>query len=366
MLALPARLLFVVFRCSSLLFLLLGTWLSYVVRYRGKTRNQEFRGALIRRLCERFGGAFIKVGQTMSLRYDYFSEEVCHQLSRLQDDVQTFSTARAMKMLDESLGRDHREVFSTIDPDSVAAASLSQVYRGVLQESGVEVAIKIKRPNIEYVIASDIFLFRILKVLAWVFGIGIRININAIIDEAIEILRAELDYQQEITSMEIAYADALRLPGLVVPRVYGQYCSRQVIVMDFLHGQSLRAVMAALDEGKPVFWGDGPLDLNVFTYKLFDITLRSIFITGFFHADPHPGNILLLENEEIGFIDFGATSFLTQDDRYQHLMYLRQLAADAPEKAAEIFAQMLQGTSRSDYPGVIRAMTMELKRYVHS
>ena len=188
------------------------------------------------RLAE-LGPSFVKAGQVLANRPDIVRADYMEQLTKLQDDVPAFDNASAFKIMEEELGRPIDEVFSAISPTPIAAASLGQVYRGTLRETGEDVAVKVQRPGIEPVIYRDLVLFRALAY--FVNQISMRrlgCNAQLIVDEFGEKLLEELDYVQEGRNLRDFYENFRDDPIVKIPKFYPNLSGARVLVMEWIDG----------------------------------------------------------------------------------------------------------------------------------
>lgn len=312
------------------------------------------------------GGTFIKVGQALSLRYDLFSVEQCEALSFLLDEVRPFNAAKGLKMIEAEMKRPLNELFQSIDPEPVAAASFSQVYKAIAH-NGMPLAVKVKRPHIDRIVFADTFFLGMFRHILAIVGIGSRLGVPGLMAEIIGILRKELDYSQEAKLLQIFEEKSREIPYYRVPKVFHGLSGKQVLTMEFLAGTSLRDLMTRIrKQGDKADATQPPIPENLaeICARVYGITLRTIFEDGFFHGDPHPGNILLMESGEIGYVDFGIVGMLSRTMRQKNLEYMRCLAHDQVERAADLYADMLVPTEGADWDGLKREMMIELEIYL--
>lgn len=245
---------------------------------------------------ERLGPTFIKLGQLLSTRPDLLPEVHLDALARLQDKVEPFPFEEAVSIIERDLGVRVNKVFRSLDPKPVAAASLAQLHCGVLRDGRV-VAVKVQRPGLREVIDDDmaaigeaaLFLDRHTS-------IGKRYEFARILDEFRRGLHSELDYTQEALNLR-SLADNLRaFDLLLVPSPLEDFSSARVLTMDYIPGRKITALTPlALNE----------LDGVPLADQLFRAYLKQILVDGFFHADPHPGNIVLAPDGRIAILDLG-------------------------------------------------------------
>lgn len=347
---------------TSILLYLLFTYL-----WQRNVRPATFSlAAFYQRAFNLLGGTFIKVGQALSLRYDLFSVEQCEALGYLLDEVKPFNAAKGIRMIEAELKRPVSELFQSIDPEPVAAASFSQVYKAIAH-NGMALAVKVKRPHIDRIVFADTFFLGIFRHILSILGIGVRLGVPGLLDEIIGILRKELDYSQEGKLLQIFEEKSREIPHYRVPKVFHALSGKQILTMEFLEGTSLRDLMTRIrkqGDKTEAYQGPIPDNLSEICARVYGITLRTIFEDGFFHGDPHPGNILLMESGEIGYVDFGIVGMLSSSMRQKNLEYMRCLAYDQIERAADLYADMLVPTERADWHGLKREMMIELEIYL--
>jgi predicted unusual protein kinase regulating ubiquinone biosynthesis (AarF/ABC1/UbiB family) len=249
------------------------------------------------------GPTFIKIGQALGTRADLLPLAYVRELSTLQDQVPAFSTAEAYARIESELGRSLRECYAEIDNEPVASASLGQVYRARLS-SGEEVAVKVQRPDLEHIISFDIaILYRIIKLTNRFFP---KANENAdwegMLREFHTTIFEEMDYVKEGRNADRFRYNFRTWRAIRVPKIYWSHTSRKVLTLEFIRGtkvvdlEGLRArQISAVKVNR----------LLVRTY------LKQLLEDGFFHADPHPGNLLVMDSGHLAFFDFGMVGRIT-------------------------------------------------------
>ena len=268
-------------------------WLS-----RRLLQNQPRRACQLRQTLAQLGPTFIKLGQMLSCRPDLIPPAYLTELANLQDRLSPFPTATAHQLIEQELGRSYDQVYAELSVEPVAAASLGQVYKGKLK-IGETVAVKVQRPGLMADVISDLFLLRHLA--AWIQNhISIVYSdLVAIVDELATRLFEEMDYICEGRNAQRfarLYGD---IPGIYVPRIYWQYTRRRVLTMEWIDGTKLTQVETSRDQG----WdGASLVELG------FRCSLRQLLEAGFFHADPHPGNLLATTDGKLAYLDFGMMS----------------------------------------------------------
>ena len=271
-------------------------------RERVSSRSEQLRVQLAE-----LGPSFVKAGQVLANRPDIVRSDYMEELCKLQDDVPAFENDVAFRIIENELGRPIDAVFSTISSDPVAAASLGQVYRATLRETGEEVAIKVQRPGIEPIIYRDLLLFR---TLAWfINGYSVRAlgcTAQLIVDEFGEKLLEELDYVQEGRNLNDFYDNFRGDPIVKIPKYYEEYSGSKILTMEWIDGIRCTDPQGIIDAG---------IDVEDFIKVGVVSGLRQLLEFGLFHGDPHPGNIFAMRDGRIAYVDFGNVAQLTQTNK---------------------------------------------------
>lgn len=269
-------------------------------------KNLEKRAIQLRKLLTRLGPTFIKVGQALSTRPDLIRKDFLEELTKLQDQLPPFPTPLAMAILEDELGYAPEEIYSRISPEPVAAASLGQVYRARLY-SGEEVAVKIQRPYLLPVLTCDLFIMRFAaRRLGPLLPLNLGHDLSVIVDEFGTKLFEEIDYINEGRNAELFAANFQNDPTVKVPAIYWRYSSGKVLTLEWIEGFKLTDVdsvqAASLDT-------DDLIAIGVTT------GLQQLLEYGFFHADPHPGNLFAMTDGRMAYIDFGMMDQLNQETK---------------------------------------------------
>ena len=249
--------------------------------------------ALIREKAIEMKGVMIKVGQFLSSRIDFLPDEYIAELSQLQDQIPPHEYSEIRAQIINSFGTTPEEIFLDFDREPIAAASLGQVHRAVLK-NGQKAAVKIQYPGIAKIIETDIRMFGVLiKIMKGRYG---RINLKILHEEFSRIIRAELDYIQEGKNAERFKNNFSEDQRIIIPGIQWDYTREKVLTLEFVDGIKItecHEVKASEIDCKAV------VNLLAETYS------RMIFVHGFFHGDPHPGNIFVQEGPKLVFVDFG-------------------------------------------------------------
>lgn len=281
-----------------------GLWFD--ARTGASRRNQNQRAVQLRDLLTELGPAFIKVGQALSTRPDLVPPAYLEELTRLQDQLPAFPNAIAFEFIEAELGVPPEAIFAELSDNPVSAASLGQVYRGRLH-TGEEVAVKVQRPGLAERIALDLYILRGLAAWAMRNVRRVKSNLVAIADEFGLRIFEELDYRQEADNAE-RFAELYgQLPDIYVPSIYRQYTSRRVLTMEWIQGTKLTELQAIRNQG---------IDPAYLIERGVQCSLRQLLEYGFFHADPHPGNLLATPDGQLAYLDFGMMSQVEDYQRY--------------------------------------------------
>lgn len=305
--------------------------------------------ARVRRALEELGPTFIKLGQVLATRVDLFEPEWIAEFSKLQDSAPAAPYAEIRQQLIEDLGAPPEEIFAAFDPEPIAAASIAQVYRARLAD-GHEVAVKVRRPDIRTVVEADLRWLMRLAELAESESPELRIfHPQEIVRQFTQSLRRELDFASECRNAEriaknfAGYTDgdepplkpaadkthklSPSLPIIVIPRVYWQWTSERVCVQEFIDGIPGRNLAAVDLTG---------LNRKMLARRGAHAVLKMIVEDGYFHADPHPGNVFYLPDNRIAFIDFGMVGRLTEARREQLIRLLLGFVRHEPTRVANV------------------------------
>lgn len=272
-----------------------------------KERNEKTIGERIRLVLEELGPTFVKLGQLASTRPDLIPEQIIRELEKLQDQVPPFSFTDVRRIIEEELGEELDHIFHSFEEVPLAAASIGQVHRAVLH-SGEKVAVKIQRPHIASIMETDLEILQDLNVLAerrlaW----AAQYQMRDILDELSKSLRLELDYTVEARNAEKFSKQFQSDPTIYVPKVFWDYSTKKVLTMEYVEGVKLGELERLKQRG---------YNLKILAERLAKGMFQQIFMKGFFHGDPHPGNVLALPGNVIAFIDFGMVGRITSEMKY--------------------------------------------------
>jgi ubiquinone biosynthesis protein len=302
--------------------------------------------AVLCKVLVELGPVYVKLGQLLSTRPDLLPGEYVEALTDLQANVPPVGWSEVEIQIRQQLRQPLEDVFSTINPQAVAAGSIAQTHRATLK-TGQEVALKVQRPGIEVIVAQDIALIRSIAELVSRTNFGEDYDIVGLAEEFATALQAELDFSQEA-----GYTDQLRRnlstsrwfdpTQLVVPEIYWDFTSKKLMVMEWLDGVPiLLAKLPAMRDGK-----DADTQRKEITTLLFRAFLQKLYIDGFFHADPHPGNLFYLSDGRLALLDCGMVGRL--DPRTQQI--LTEMLLAIVDLDAQRCAQLTLELAESDHP----------------
>ncbi len=294
---------------------------------------------------ENMGPTFIKLGQLLSTRSDLLPPSHLEALARLQDNVEPFPTVLATELFEREIGVDVKVAFSSFDGVPIASASLGQVYRATMRD-GRAVVVKVQRPDIERQIHDD------LVALAELAGLvdahtdaGRRYGFAEMFEQFQHALTQELDYQREAAHLDRLATELEDHPLIDVPRPIPDFTSHRILTMDEIPGRKVTDLspLARLEL-------DGPQLASA----LFSAYLDQIFLHGFFHADPHPGNVLITPDGHIGLVDLGMVGHLSTELRSQLVKLVFALADGRGEEVARILCSLGQPLDDFNQSNVVR------------
>ncbi len=316
-------------------------------KLRGKTtKNEQKRAVKLREILTNFGPAFIKVGQALSTRPDLCPPAYLDELTKLQDQLPPFPNEVAYYFIEEELGLPPESIYTELTPNPIAAASLGQVYKGKLK-TGDTVAVKVQRPGLAESIALDIYILRTLAIWAQKNIKKLRSNLVAIMDEFGTRIFEEMDYTQEGRNAEKFQQLYGHLKDIYVPKIYWKYTGRRVLTMEWITGiklTNLEAIKANNIDAKYL------IEIGV------QCSLRQLLEHGFFHADPHPGNLLASPEGKLVYLDFGMMSEVKPYQRYGLLEAVVHLVNRDFEALAQDYIKLEFLTPDTDLSPIIPAL----------
>lgn len=263
----------------------------------------------IRLALEELGPTFVKFGQLLSNRPDILPLALIEELEKLQKDVAPFPFEQVENIINEEYRQKGADFFAEINPNPLASGSIAQVHVATLV-SGEKVVMKIQRPNIARLVETDVEIMQYLaRLIQKKFPNLKSIDAQAILNEFKSTIKREIDFNQEMANMERFQNNFKNSKDIYIPKLYTELCSRKILVMEFIEGHTIN----------DLFTDKNPdIDPKIIAEKGANFVLTQIFTYGFFHADPHPGNILILDDGRICFLDYGMTGTLP----YQYRLFL--------------------------------------------
>jgi len=310
------------------------------------TQWQRFRMVL-----EELGPSFIKLGQLASTRPDMVPPEACAEFEKLQDTVPPFPVSQVRQIIEGELGYSLEVSFKEFDETPVASASVSQVHRAVLPD-GTVAAVKVQRPGIRTTIEVDLEIMFHLAELAekHIHGIS-TLDPVGIVREFSRTIKRELNFDIEAGNIERFARNFQSDTTIYVPKVYRRLSTDKVLVMEFVEGIKVSDFDALTDAN---------LNLELIADRGADLILKQIFEHGFFHADPHPGNILVLPDNVICLLDYGMTGTLTE----RHRKYLGDLITGIVRRNDRRMTRALLGLSRPESTEIIEGLEADIADFV--
>lgn len=303
----------------------------------------------VRHVLEELGPTFIKLGQILSTRVDLFSTQYIAEFEKLQDQVPPIAFADLQSQLEEDLGGSIDEIFLELDEQPLAAASIAQVHRAVLTD-GTQVILKIRRPGLRKIIEADLrLLHRLVDVIEANAPEFSRYHPREVVHQFTQLLRRELDFAEECRNAERIAANLDDI-NIVIPRVYWQWTGERLNVQEYIdgiHGNDLGQIES------------NGLDRKLLAERGTNAVIKMIMVDGFFHADPHPGNVFYLSGNKLAFIDFGMVGRLTLERREQVVSLLYGMVNQAPIKVVEILEDW-----SDNIPSDEQVLTVEIEAFV--
>lgn len=309
-------------------------------------KNQPLRAEQLRQMLTALGPAFIKVGQALSTRPDLVPPQYLEELTKLQDQLPPFPNEVAYQFIEEELGAPPHEIYAELTPMPVAAASLGQVYKGKLK-TGETVAVKVQRPGLAQNITLDVYILRQLAAWAQKNIKQIRSDLIAITDEFAARIFEEMDYTHEGHNAERFAQLYGKLKDIYVPKIYWEYTRRRVLTMEWINGIKLTNLEALQAKG---------IDASYLIEVGVQCSLRQLLEHGFFHADPHPGNLIATMDGQLAYLDFGMMSEVKPYQRYGLIEAVVHLVNRDFEGLAHDYVQLEFLTPDTDLTPIIPAL----------
>jgi ubiquinone biosynthesis protein len=255
-----------------------------------------------RMIFEELGPTFIKFGQILSIRRDVLPEEYLREFERLQDAVPPFSFSEAARLIQEEFGQDVKAVFTEFDSEPLASASIAQVHLARIK-TGQAVIVKVQRPQIRQIILQDLAIMEHLaRLLVRRIPEARRYDPVGLVEEFRRTILQELDFRREGRNADRLRQDLREMPGIAIPQVFWDYSTPRVLTIEYMVGQGLREAVNRPKE-----------DRHRIAANLYNAFLKQIFEDGFFHGDPHPGNLRFLPDGTVCLLDFGIVGRVSRE-----------------------------------------------------
>lgn len=304
----------------------------------------------LRRLLERLGPTFIKLGQFLALRPDLIPREYTDELLRLLDDVEPFAWTDAVTIIEQDLG-DPTKLFRSINPRPIAAGSIAQVHLAELFD-GTRVAIKILRPGIADRVRVDLRRARVIARLLRLAKVDLISSPRELVAELESWLLREIDLRNELNNITRLRRLTRNSTTEVIPKAYPEFSTSRVLTTGFIQGIPLNEILRALSSGEREIYRRGwDIDTEALAKNLLEATLRQIFRYRFFHADVHPGNLFVLPNSTIGYVDFGLCEEIDENVRAEQVQYLTTLYTADVQRMFRALLEVLVPSEYADVDG---------------
>lgn len=338
-------------RVLLLLWLSARWFLPYLFRRLFRLRRVQYSfGFVLRRIIEQMGVTFVKLGQYLAIRADILSPEVCSELSRLMGEVPPVAIEQVRLRIESELGGKLEDHFSEFSNSPVGAASIAQVHRAITLD-GMVVAVKVQRPRADEILHADLRNLRRMALIGKKLGLAGNLPLLQIIDELAAFTLREVDFLNEART-----CDRIRLespPYVDTPIIRWDLTTRAVLTMQFFEGVTLLTVCEFAESGHPDAFDKllPGIDPATLVRRLAWACLTQAYVVGRFHGDPHPANIIIRPNGQIGFIDFGIWGELTELQRKLLTEYAIRLATGQIREALRIYEDLTVYTVDSDVAG---------------
>jgi predicted unusual protein kinase regulating ubiquinone biosynthesis (AarF/ABC1/UbiB family) len=338
-------------------------FVPFVLRRSIPTRAERMQAAL-----EELGGMWVKLGQALALRFDILPEDYCLQLFQLLNQLEPFPAGDARSIIEREVRRPVNEIFRSFDWTPRAAASIGQVYRAELQD-GTPVAVKVQRPRIRALIRADLRLMRWLAAFIDLTPIFGRTHARALVREFARWTEEELDYRIEARHASVLRRNAEGDPLEWNPRVYPEFTTARVLTVEYLDGVHVIDIVTAIRRNDTAFLealkARGHDTRRIASHIVWN-ALNQIYRFGYFHADPHPANLIVLAGDAIGYVDFGIVGKLDEQTTHALRYFAQSLFAGHTGAAMDEFMRFLTPSGRTDVGAARRDLIEAMNNYVES
>jgi ubiquinone biosynthesis protein len=330
--------------------------LQWISKKRRDQIEKLTRAERVRIAMEELGPTFVKLGQILSTRPDLIPLEYTRELSKLQDHVPVFPYEDALRIIESEVGKSPEEIFSHLEKTPLAAASIGQVFRARLRD-GEDVVVKVQRPGIRKTIEVD------LEIMFHLAGLMERhleeIEVHRptrIIEEFAHTLEREIDYRIESLHIESFARQFLEDETVYVPKVFRELTTERILTMEYVNGVKASEVDVLRKEG---------YDLEEVARRGADLIMKQVFIHGFFHADPHPGNVFILPNNVICYLDFGMMGRISRQEREDFADLVMQLAHRDERRLMYALLKLTDYETEPDRSKLERNLAEFIEQYSH-
>lgn len=313
-------------------------------------------GERVRKMCEELGPTFVKLGQILSTRTDIVTENVAKQLQKLQDSVAPFSLEEACAVIETELGDSVDKLFAEFCPTPIASASMSQVYRARLW-SGPEVAVKVQRPRIRESIETDLdILEKLARLVDKYSKYGQLYDFSGMVAEFRRVMEQEIDFTKEGENTDFFRKSVATQNNIRVPKIRWVYTTSKVLTMDFVNGVKISDVGALLSQGA---------NTSQIAYDFTDSLITQILENGVFHADPHPGNVFIVDGKYVEFIDLGMVGTINSQFRRELNDFVLGVATRNTLKIAQSITEMDAADADVNMDAFEKSLEILLDEYLY-
>ncbi|MBI2651422.1 AarF/ABC1/UbiB kinase family protein [Candidatus Woesearchaeota archaeon] len=321
-----------------------------------KKKNYSIEKRL-RLTLERLGPTFIKFGQVLSVRPDLAPKSYIKELEDLQDNVPPFAFSLVKEQIKKELGKDINQIFSKFEEKPIASASISQVHKAILK-NGISVAVKVQRPDVKKIMETDI---EVMHYVAYLLEKRIpkirKFSPVKIIEEFAAWTEKELDFTKEAMNAKRFARNFSGDKTIRIPKIYDEFTTNKILVMEFIDGTSLHNLTKIKDNKNN---RGNKRKINLVIEHGFNALLTQVFIHGFFHADPHPGNIIVTKDNKIAFVDFGIVGYFDEELKAKSIELFYGIIQNDAGKVADALVE-LSGNEIEDISGLKQEITSLLE-----
>jgi ubiquinone biosynthesis protein len=329
----------------------IGAGLQAISRKRAERVEKLTRPQRLRMAFEELGPTYIKLGQILSTRPDLVPVDILEELTRLQDEVPPFPFEAVKGVIESEFGVPVEEVFDQLDEQSLASASIGQVHKALTRD-GEPVAVKFQRPDIQKIIEVDLEIMLHLATLAERHIQEFEIHRPVkIVEEFARTLEKEIDYRNEATNMERIARRFLNLPHVYIPAVFREFTTSRVLTTELIEGIKISKIEAIVEAG---------LDQKIIADRVVGLVFKQAFEYGFFHADPHPGNIFVLADNVICLVDYGMMGLVDRATREAFVDLIDSVVHQQEVKTTQVLLNLTEWDEEPD----IRALEREVADFM--